>query len=219
MQEQIENLDKVEKALAAIKRTNHGAELTLSNGITLEIKAVPPMLVDALNAEFTPPDPPMWMNEQKGREEPNPDDPEYLQTIGRLEGARQDAVNNLILAAGTKLKLPLPEGREGPEGESWLELVKLTAELTGKDIEVPQEGIKRYLAWLRYYAIESGTDFSLVMNLVLELAGISEREVLEAMNNFRGDEARGADPGIPTIGNGGNGNPSNRASRRARARA
>lgn len=219
MQEDLQVIDKVSKVLATATRTERGAEVVLSNGITLEVKAVPPMLVDALNAEYAPPDAPMWLNPDKGREEPNPNDPDWVRAVEKLENQRQDAVNNLVLAAGTKLKLPLPEGRVGPENDEWLEIVKLTAELTGKDIEVPTEpGIKRYLAWLRYYAIETGTDFGLVMNLVLELAGISEQEVTEALNKFRGDPVGSADSGLPTIGPGNNGHPNNRAGRRARQR-
>jgi hypothetical protein len=59
-------------------------------------------------------------------------------------------------------------------------------------VEVPDSGIGRYLAWLRYYALVE-QEVSDLMMAVLRYSGVVlEADVETAAENFSGDETRSA---------------------------
>lgn len=218
MQESIESIDLVSRAVDRIKRRGRFAEFTLSNGIVLTIKSVPPILVQAILKEFEPPPPPKVYMEEKGRDEENPNDPNYLRELAALEERQSTAINNLYLGVGTTFK-SVPEGYFSPEEDGWIEKVEFAANLTGSHVNIDkQPGVKRYLCWLNYYAMETATDMLLCQGLPLQLAGIREGEVEEVVESFRGVQERGADTDGGSETGSENGHSANRAARRSRSR-
>lgn len=217
MQNELNAIDTVARAVDRISRRGRFAEFTLQNGIVLSVRPIPPLLLTAVNDEFHIPDPPVVWLEDKGRNEPNPNDPNYLKEIQRLADAQDLAVENLTIAVGTDVKF-VPEGFFKPEDEGWVEKIEFANKLVGIDIKIEAEDkIKRYLQWLRFYAMESAMDISMVRNLPTMLAGIREGEVDEVLDSFRRLPERGTDNvGDDQTGDQ-NGNRGNRRQRRARS--
>lgn len=216
---EIESMDVVVRAIDRVKRIGRFAEFTLSNGIVLSLKPVPPFLLAAVQSEYQTPDPPSVYMEEKGRDEPNPNDPAYIQTLERLEQQQQLALNSLILAVGTSVKF-VPEGYSGPEESTWFEGIHYLAKASGVEIDLDAEDEKkRYLLWLRYYALENSDDTILATTLPLQLGGIREGEVSEVLDSFRSLPQRGTDPDSSPEAGSSNGNSDNRAARRAGARS
>jgi hypothetical protein len=218
MQEEIQAIDAVSRAIDKVTRNGRFAELRLSNDIVLSLKPVPPLLLQAINNEFNPPKPPKVYIEEKGREEENPNDPTYLAEIERLAAEQELAVNDMLLGVGTAIK-SIPEGYYPPESNEWVKQVEFASGIAGKELKIPtDDSIKRYLCWLRFYALETGSDIVFAQSLPMQLAGIREGEVEEVLDSFRGLPERRPDTNPPLEGRSGDGNPTNRAGRRGRPR-
>lgn len=193
MQEELNAIDSVSRALDRITRIGRFAEFTLSNGIVLKMKPVPPVLLQAVTNEFQPPPIPKVHIEEDDRWEENPSDPSYIEELGKIAEAQNKALADLVMAVGSEV-VSVPEGYERPEDDGWIEHVKFAAELTGTKLEIDTENTtKRYLYWLRFYALETGGDVALAQNLPYQLSGIREGEVEEVIESFRGLPPRGAD--------------------------
>ena len=217
MNKELESIDAVSRAVERVKRVGRGAEFELSNGIVLAIKSVPPFLVQAVQNEFKLPTPPKVYIEEKGREEENPNDPTYLREIAELSDKQDLAINDLFLAAGTSV-VSIPNGYYGPEDDEWISVVEFAQNITGTEFKIDRtDKIKRYLHWLRFYALETGGDIALATRLPMELAGIREGEVDEVMDAFRSVPERRADIPSPIEAGNSNGHTANRAARRARS--
>lgn len=219
MQEELDASEAVSRAIDRVKRVGRFAELELSNGIVLTLKPIAPFMITALSKEFEPPPPPKVFLEEKGREEENPNDPAYIRELERLNEASNLAMNDLVLALGTAVK-SIPEGYFPPEDDSWIEQVEYAFSVVGQDIKIEREDkIRRYLHWLRFYALETLVDTSMATSLYWSLVGIAEGEVAEALDSFRNIPKRGADSVSAPAETSENGNSTNRATRRASARS
>lgn len=165
-------------------------EITLSNGIRLELKPVPPFLVRKAALGISRPVPPSVSVNDKGRTEPNPNDPDYQKALAEYEEKTSDMGNRVMMIVGTEILEPLPEGIQPPESNEWVELLRIL------EIEVPEgelgEPRQRKYAWLRYYALATAGDVIKVIGGLTRLSGIPEKEVDEAVRSFRGGEGRGA---------------------------
>lgn len=221
MQQEIAAIEGASRAMQRINIHGRKADFRLENGIVLEIKTVPPLLLNAVAAEFPDPEPPTIFIEELGRNEPNPNHPDYEKALAANAEARDLAVNNVVLAAGTKVK-EIPEGMYGPEDEGWVEGVNFANKMSGIDVKVePLDGDKsiRYLQWLRFYAMETSMDIALAQSLSFQLAGIREGEIDEVFESFRNSTQRGTDIPSETPPGDSNGDTDNRAARRSRSRA
>lgn len=218
MNEELEAISAVSRAVNKVTRNGRFAELELSNGIILALKPVPPLLLQAINNEFVQPPPPKIYMEEKGREEENPNDPEYLKLLEKLAAEQELAVNDMVLGVGTSVK-SIPEGMYPPESDDWIPQVKFAAKLANKELEMDiSDPVRRYLYWLRFYAMETSADVIFARTLPLQLTGIREGEVEEVMESFRGLPERGSNTDSPVETGNNNGNTANRASRRGRPR-
>lgn len=186
--------------------------ITLSNGIVLKMKPVPPLLLNSIANSVPEPEVPKVWIEEKGREEENPEHPAYLKAIIDRANLVGIMIIDATLAVGTEL-VSVPDNMLKPEDDGWL----WQAKHSGKEFDLtdPKD---RYLAWLRYYAVETQDDLNNLNTIPQILAGIREGEVDKVSNSFRGDEERGADSELPPKNNGKNGHniPANTARTRAR---
>lgn len=217
MNRDMESFDAVSRAVDRITRNGRFAEFTLTNGIVLNLKPVPPLLIQAVSQEFKTPDPPVMFIEEKGRDEPNPNDPKYKKELDDIAEAQNLATNSLVLAIGTSVK-SVPNGYYMPEEDDWIANIEFASKISGKELKINREDdIQRYLCWLRYYALESIGDMVLVQSLPGQLTGIREGEVDEVLDSFLSIPQRRADNnGSSETGNQ-NGNTANRRARRARS--
>lgn len=217
LEQETEAINAVSRAVDRVKRIGRGATFELSNGIVLKIKSVPPFLYQAVQNEFKAPPPPKVFIEEKGRDEENPNDPEYIRLLIELDEHQALAINDLFLAAGTEV-LSVPEGYFKSEDDGWIASVEFAQNITGKELHIDRDNpIKRYLHWLRFYALETGGDIALATRLPMELGGIREGEVEEVMESFRSLPQRGTDTSGETTSGNSNGHTTNRASRRSRS--
>lgn len=217
MNKEMESIDAVSRALDRITRSGRFAEFTLTNGIVLNLKPVPPLLIQAVSKEFKTPEPPIVYIEEKGRDEPNPNDPGYRRELEQLAEDQNTATNNLVLAVGTSVK-SVPEGYFRPEEDGWIASIEFASKVSGKEIKINRDDeIERYLCWVRFYAIESLGDMVLAQSLPGYLSGIREGEVDEVLESFLNLPQRRTDNDSTAEAGNQNGHSANRAARRARS--
>lgn len=156
------------------------------NGVTLTVRAVPSFAMRAAALRVPRPAPPMVYIESKDREEPNPNDPEYTYALERWEQAQIEAVNDVILALGTKY-VSVPEDVPSPQDDTWIDVLQELG------FEIPGSPTQRYIAWLKYIVL-SERDLALLMINIVRLSGVSEVDVARQVMAFRRNAQRRADP-------------------------
>lgn len=167
-------------------------QITLSNGIVLRVKPMPPLLLNAIANSIPEPEVPMWWNEDDQRHEANPNHPEYQKALADRNATIGMRIIDATLSVGTEL-VAVPGTMIPPESDSWIRRLKLT----GQDATFnPEDKEERYLAWLRLYAIETNADLEKVNSIPMQLAGLQEEEVAEAMELFPSGKTRGEDNGV-----------------------
>lgn len=175
-----EALDVYEKA------AREPRQLTLSNGIVLEIRRIPAqMMRRAIQVVKRPVVPTVTV---QGTEEENPDDPDYQAAIEAFHHRRMEVITEVLKTAGTKL-VSVPDGMEGPDSDEWLEQARAIG--LEPDVSSP---LKRYREWLDLYALEAQSDTITLTALTMMRFGLLEQEVLETMAWFRSRAQRGIDP-------------------------
>ena len=120
--------------------------------------------------------------EDKGREEENPNDPDYLAAMQNIQFERGLATITLLLALGLRIK-HIPDSVEGPEGDEWIEV------LEASDILVPKDNKRlRFCAWLKYIALPDD-DLNVAIKEIMRYSGLTlEEDVAVAQDNFRDTE-------------------------------
>jgi hypothetical protein len=157
----------------------HTATVTLSTGVILKVRSVSPFIIrESVRSIKRPPIPKQWIDD-KGREEENPQHPAYLQALEDYNDAIGIAVTNCLVTMGTEI-VSRPEGFDGPDDTEWVDVLE-SADVT----DIPTEGRKRYLKWVRLWAVQTSDDLSLIMSKMRELSGVPEEAVLEAAESFR----------------------------------
>lgn len=185
--------ESIKAAAAAVeesKETPQNSVVTLSNGVKLKVRPVPPFLIRQAAMKLEKPPVPK-MDIGKGREEENPDDPDYAIALEEWEQNVTDVSVNVMIAAGTEL-VSVPEDVPGVDDDSWLELLaflKLEVE-----IETP---LARYLTWMRYVGLATASDITLITGRLSRGIGLSEEEVQATAESFRNRAARRADKRRP----------------------
>ena len=132
---------------------------TLSTGVRVRIKPVPPALVNDVMLRVKPPRVPVVFNEKKGRDEPNPLDPGYVADLERYEQERGAAA----LDAAAMFGLELVDGL--PEDDTWLRKLKILG------IQVEDDPITQEFLYKKYIAL--GND----LNQLQELMGVTQADV------------------------------------------
>lgn len=188
-------------------------ELTLSNGIRLRIKPIPPMLLNSVSNSIPMPKVPKTWIEEKQRDEENPNHPDYIESLNERQTKITLATINLIIYACTEV-IETPSNVWGLESDRWIPLVTMA----GIDFDREDE-VQRYITWMRCYAISTIDDLTRVQTVPMQLAGITEAEVTEVMESFRSGEERGADSELPPEQPSSNGNHVADAGPRPRSRA
>jgi len=92
-----------------------------------------------------------------------------------------------MLAAGTEIE-SVPRGIAKPESNDWLELM----EVLGVDIDLDRP-IARYLAWVRYVALATAADVTVITEAMSKGIGLTEEDVAATAESFRNRAVRRAD--------------------------
>ncbi len=180
------------KALEEAKRGDENGSvglITLSSGVVLKAKAVSPMLLLRLATRFEEPQIPMIHDDSKGREMPNPLDPDYLAAKTAYDGKLTQVMVDGFVMYGTTVET-VPEDIDEPGDDGWIDMLRAIGEETD-----PKNKYWRYMTWVETQAIKSAEDMMMLVEEVGRLSGVSEKEVTAAVENFRGSEEGSKDPG------------------------
>lgn len=170
------------QALAAVKESQKKSDgiTVFSTGVRARITPIPAALIDDAMNRVKYPDIPMWHNDAKDRDEPNPSDPVYLEQYAEAERQRSNAALDTMLIAGVELVDGLPED------DRWLRKLTMMErrgliQLEG-NYDMDDELDKEFL-YKRYVAV-GVRDF-------LEISrqsGMNQEDIEAAQRTFRGDE-------------------------------
>lgn len=176
---------------AAEKRQREGPkEITLSTGVVLRLRVVPPMLITDIAGEAMRerPKPPTAYVEAVDRVEENPDDPDYQEALSNWQAGVLLDLNNTYILKGTEL-VSIPEDVAGLDDPEWLDEMRVL----GRRVETRRQ---RYLSWVKYAAGPSREDVAMIVREVGRLSGVSESDVQESIDGFQregeGDTGDGA---------------------------
>lgn len=179
--------DTTKKVITAAAKAGKPEDntVTLSTGVVLRGKLVPPAMLIKIMAEFPRPRPPIWKDPIMGREMENPDDPEFLDQITSWKMEYSDATLNVMILMGTEL-VSTPKGFPGPQSEKWLQEYRVL----GLKMEADNESW-RYLNWIKFKAAPSAEDLNLIKEVVGKLSGVPEQSVAAAESFPAGDKNAG----------------------------
>lgn len=150
--------------------------ITLSTGIRGKIIPVGASLIDDVVALVENPPVPKFFNEEKGREEENPNHPDYVQAMANAQRQRAVAAMETLLVFG----LDLVDGI--PEDDGWLKKLKFLERRGSIDLSMYPEDdpMAIELMYKKYVAV--GT---LDLILIGKHAGLNSRDVEEAAKAFK----------------------------------
>lgn len=161
-----------------------GTIVTLSTGIRARIVPVAAHLIDEAMFEIKDPLVPK-QDLGKGRDEPNPLDPEYKQALSDAEHARGIAASDTLILVGVHLIDEIPEDGTWLKHLKFLERLGHFKVLSKFDLE---DELDREFVFKKYHAI-STRDFTLIGNA----SGMSQEEIDLAVRGFQGDEGESTD--------------------------
>ncbi len=181
------------KAAAAVAAAQENgalpSELTLSNGIVLSLRPIPPGIIERAIARLEKPKVPKITLKDKGVEEENPNDPEYIDALAIRERKVIETSTNVMLLVGTAIK-SIPDGLYGPDTDGWFDAEMMG--YLGVETEMKTK-YDRYLSWLNLYGLACQEDVLVVLSAVTKMAGLGEEDVQAAVSRFRSRKARRTD--------------------------
>lgn len=143
--------------------------VVLSTGFRARIVPVSASLIDQVTAKIKDPDVPMWKNEEKGREEPNPADPAYLKALDDAARERGIAAMDALIMFGVDLVDDIP-------GDSlWVKKLKFLG------IDVDTDDPFEVEFYFKKYVAVSAED----VQLVTSRSGMTAGDVEAAERSFR----------------------------------
>ncbi len=170
--------------------------VTLSNGVVLQIKEVQRDQIGFAmrNAQKEHPEPtaPMIYIEERGREEPNDADPDYLQAHITWQIEMASRMMSVLYWDAVEI-VETPEGLPGMDSREFAEYLE---DVMGEGVRTSQRG--RKVQWLRYRAIPIA-DLLNFQRRLLRLAGVPEEDIREVEATFRGDTGGEPDSGSSDI--------------------
>lgn len=180
--QQLEGLDPAEIAVAVAENGADASEekdtITFSTGVKVRIKDVPKVAFARVWDRYTrdEPKPPMVHVETKGREEPNPDDPDYINAQQQHQVAFMNAISNIAILRSTEVT-HVPEGLPHWDDEDWREEM----EIMGLDASSEK---RRLLEWFWLVAAVDEVDTAEYMALVGRKGGVSRGDVDKSARKF-----------------------------------
>lgn len=170
------------KAVQKAKANGKGSDntITLSTGVVLRGKTVPPLGYVTVAAAFPPPKPPMYRDPLLGRMVENPDDEAYIERVKSMQMEASSAVLNVMIVYGTEI-VKTPPGFSKPSDGKWLKKYKLTG------LPVFDDEDWLYLTWVKFEAALTKEDLDLIKEVVGKLSGVPEAEVAAAESFPGGD--------------------------------
>jgi hypothetical protein len=152
--------------------------ITLSTGVKVRPKAVPPLLLVQALGKTSPPKPPLFLDPKLGREIPNENDPDYQAELTAYQMTSLDLQSNIMLVFGLEV-VEVPEEIEGVDSKVWVD----NLELVGLET-FPKNKNWRRLQWIKTIACGDGIDMNNIINAISRLSGVSEEDVAQVGATF-----------------------------------
>lgn len=153
-------------------------EITLSTGVVLKVKPVPKHFIFTVTSRFEKPAVPVYYNESKGREEENPNDPDYAEAVEMYVADVANAAVDVALLRGTEV-VSIPDGFPDHNSKYWKEEM----EVLGMPLKTKERA--RYLAWIKAMVCPLEEDIEILMEIIGQHTGVSEADTAEAVERFR----------------------------------
>lgn len=152
---------------------------TLSTGVRVRLVPVSAALLSEVTSRIKDPQVPLWRNEDKGRDEPNPSDPEYLRELDEASTKRGMAAMDAMVMFGVDLVDGVPED------DSWLKKLRFMEkkgflDLSEYDLE---DGFDCEFLYKRYIAIDNDT-----LTNIASLSSLTPEAIARAEDSFPGNE-------------------------------
>ena len=184
-------MDQINQSIAMDKRAPN--VFTTRNGVTLKIRPVPSHVTRAVLQTIKEPRVPVFHNEAKERDEPNPIDPDYLGALDAYKNKQVDLTNRAYLLY-TSVINGLPDGVLDYESELWSQELELVG-VQG----IHESGRERYVDWLKFYLL-SDADFRDLMTAMYVAGGlVSEEDVKAAVESFPNNTNGSSNTDIPSL--------------------
>lgn len=181
-QQQLEALDPADVAVAVAENRSDAPKekdtITFSTGVRVRITDVPKVAFARVWDKYTQSEPtaPMVYVESKGREEPNPDDPDYIAAQQQHQVAFMNAISNIAILRSTEV-LEVPDGLPHWDDADWKEEM----EIMGLDASSEK---RRLLEWFWLVAAVDEVDTAEYMALVGRKGGVSRGDVDKSARKF-----------------------------------
>jgi len=171
--------DKKSPALEVAKdRASKGMEeRVLSTGIRVRLGSVSATLIEEVSSRIPYPEVPMWFNEAKDRDEPNPGDPKYIDACKQVDRDRGIAAMDAMILFGVELLDGVPDDDAWVNKLRFLEKRKML-DLGDYDFKDPMD---REFLFKRYVAIGAAD-----LDLISDVIGVSEEAIASAAESFPG---------------------------------
>lgn len=150
--------------------------VTLSNGVQVNLRPVPPYLIDRIRSTVPTPKPPTVEIQTAwgGTEEwPNEKDPSYMTA---LAAAQEQQAEKLWRA-----EFILGIADDPPPDEEWID------DLTQWGIEIPEDPKEKKLLWVETVLIAKSTDAWKLITAIRSAARPTKEEIGELAESFRGN--------------------------------
>ena len=160
--------------------------VTLSTGVELKLKPVPKHFIFQVTSKFKLPKVPTTFNKTKGRDEENPDDPDYQEAVEQYLIDIANATTDVCFLRGTEIA-KIPKEIPKPNSQEWI------SEMEVLGMPMIDNKRARYLAWIKGIAAPSDADITILMEEIGRQTGVSEADTEEAVKRFQRLTSRGTD--------------------------
>lgn len=158
--------------------------VTLSSGVQIKAKAVPKHFIFAVTSRFKKPKAP-W-TEVGGMQKENTDDPDYQEELETWIADLANAGNDVALSLGTEV-IDIPSGVPKEGSKEFREMMEYF------DLPMQDNKTARKLYWIKAIAAPMDADINLLLGEIGRLTGVSEADVAQAVERFRGLAVRNSD--------------------------
>lgn len=163
------DISKNPAVLAAKDESKQDEIKILSTGIRAKILPVSASLIQEVTTRIKSPKIPMWHNENKNRDEPNPADPDYIAECENANTKRGQAAMDAMIMFGVELVDELPNDK------NWIKKLNFIGIKVNED-----DNFELEFAYKKYIAVGN-----IDLMMVGKTTGISQEAISQAAESFQ----------------------------------
>lgn len=163
-----------------IRTNGRAADRILTvKGVRIKLTSVPAGVFTKVRSKIPEPQIPTWHNEEYDRDEPNPNNPEYLAALNKANEERAEAVIDACALFGIELLDGMPTS------EDWLKKLQFMEKLGGFDLGNFNlaDPFEKEFVFKRYYIATMG-----MIAEIQHKSAVTEEDVEEQAIPFRSEE-------------------------------